>query len=90
MEDTMYVMENPGASSRALVQEWAYYMENRDKSVRRYRDKYVVISGNKVVASYEDENKAYYDTIKTIPLGSFIIHHATDPEEVFCLSPVLF
>ena len=81
-------MQN-GPDSSVLDREWDYYTANRDEIVREYRDKYVVISGDMVVAAYDDENEAYYDTIKTIPLGSFIIQHATDPEEIFCISPVL-
>lgn len=85
----MYCAENTGQDGRVLAKEWAYYTENREKIVRQYRNKYVVISENRVVAAYDDENEAYYETIKTIPLGSFSIQHAIDPEEVFQISPFL-
>jgi hypothetical protein len=85
----MFLGKNAGRSGRVLAKEWAYYTENRDEIVRQYRDKYVVISGDKVIAAYDDENEAYYETIKTIPLGSFSIQHATEPEEVFQISPFL-
>ena len=89
METKSFLMENDRQDERVLAKEWTYYTENRDEIVRQYRDKYVVISDDMVVAAYDDENEAYYETIKTIPLGSFMIHHATEPEEVFQISPFL-
>ena len=89
METKSFLMDNDRQDERVLAKEWTYYTENRDEIVRQYRDKYVVISGDRVVAAYDDENEAYYETIKTIPLGSFSIQHATDPEEVFQISPFL-
>jgi len=70
-----------------LETEWEYYENNRDELVEKYCGKFVVISGDRVVAAYDDENAAYFDTVKTIPLGSFMIHHVTEEEEVFQLSP---
>ena len=70
-----------------LETEWEYYENNRDELVEKYCGKYVVISGNKVISAYDDENVAYFETIKTIPLGSFMIHHVMEDEEVFQLSP---
>jgi hypothetical protein len=72
-----------------LEKEWDYYEKHRDELVEKYCGKFVVISGEKVVSAYEDENEAYYETIKTIPLGSFMIHHITEVEEVFQISPFL-
>jgi hypothetical protein len=72
-----------------LEVEWDFYEKNRDELVEKYCGKYVVISGNKIVSAYDDENVAYDETIKTVPLGSFMIHHVTEEEEVFTISPVL-
>jgi len=68
---------------------WEYYKNHRDELVNKYCGKYVVISDNKVVAAYDDDDVAYKETIKTIPLGSFLIHHITEEEEVFTISPIL-
>jgi len=70
-----------------LEAEWEFYENNRDELVEKYCGKYVVISGDKVVAAYDDQKLAYRETIKTIPLGSFMIHHVMEEEEVFQLSP---
>jgi hypothetical protein len=72
-----------------LDSEWEYYENHRNELVEKYCGKYVVISGDKVVAAYDDEDVAYDETIKIIPLGSFMIHHVMEEEEVYTISPVL-
>jgi hypothetical protein len=72
-----------------LETEWEFYEKNRDELVEKYCGKFVVISGNKVVSVYDDENVAYFETAKTIPRGSFMIHHVMEEEEVFQLSPLI-
>jgi len=67
--------------------EWDFYEKNRDDLVDKYCGKYVVISGDKVIAAYDDEKIAYKETIRNIPLGSFMIHHVTEEEEIVQLSP---
>ena len=67
--------------------EWEFYENNRNELVGKYCGKFVVISGDKVVSAYDDEETAYHETIKSIPLGSFMIHHITEEEEIFQLSP---
>ena len=70
-----------------LGREWDFYEANLDELVEKYYGKYTVILGTEVVSVYDDKNMAYFETIKTIPLGSFIIHHVLEEEEVFQLSP---
>ena len=73
---------------RAVLEtEWEFYENNRDKLVEQYCGKFVVISGNKVVATYDDGNIAYNETVKNIPLGSFMIHRIAEEEEIIQLSP---
>ena len=70
-----------------LDTEWDFYEKNREELVEKYCGKYVVISKNRVISVYDDEKVAYWETIKNIPLGSFMIHHITEEEEVIQLSP---
>jgi hypothetical protein len=70
-----------------LETELEFYENNRDELVEKYCGKYVVISGDKVVSVYDDQKTAYRETIKTIPLGSFMIHRVMEEEEVIQLSP---
>jgi hypothetical protein len=72
-----------------LEKEWEFYENNRDELVEKYCGKYVVISENKVVSVYDDENTAYFETVKNLPLGSFMIHQVLEEEMVYTLSPVL-
>jgi hypothetical protein len=72
-----------------LEKEWEFYENNHDELVEKYCGKYVVISENKVVSVYDDENIAYFETVKTLPLGSFMIHQVMEEEMVYTLSPVL-
>jgi hypothetical protein len=73
-----------------LETEWKFYETHREELVNRYCGQFVVISGDKVVAAYDDENTAYHETVKSIPLGSFMIHHITEEEEVIQLSPFVY
>jgi hypothetical protein len=70
-----------------LEAEWEFYEKNRDELVEKYCGKYVVISKNRVVSVYDDQKTAYRKTVKTLPLGSFMIHHVAKEEEIVQLSP---
>jgi len=70
-----------------LENEWEFYENNRVELLEKYSGKYIVISENKVVSVYDDENTAYFETVKTLPLGSFMIHHVMEEDEVYQLSP---
>jgi hypothetical protein len=72
-----------------LETEWEFYENNRDELVEKYCGKHVVISGNKVVAAYDDKDAAYSETVKILPLGSFMIHHVLEEEEVIQLTPFI-
>ena len=72
-----------------LEAEWEFYENNRDALVEKYCGKHVVISGNKVIAAFDDRDVAYSETIKTLPLGSFMIHHVLEEEEVIQLTPFI-
>lgn len=76
-------------TENALETEWKFYQDNRDKLVKEYCNKYIVISGNEIVSAYDDEETAFEETIKTIPPGSFMIHHVAAEEEVYYLSPYI-
>jgi len=69
--------------------DWEYYENNRDELVEKYCGKHVVISGGKVIAVYDDREVAYTETVKTLSLGSFIIHHIMEEEEVIQLTPFI-
>ena len=78
---------NTNSLYNMLETEWEFYENNRDELVEKYCGKFVVISGNRVVSAYDDEKIAYRETVKDIPLGSFMIHHIAEEEEIVQLSP---
>jgi hypothetical protein len=70
-----------------LEREWEFYENNRDELVKGYRGKFVVISGNKVVSSHDDQRTAYREAVETLTPGSFMIHFIDEEEKVVQLSP---
>ena len=70
-----------------LDTEWEFYENNRDELVEKYCGKHIVISGDKVIAAFDDRDVAYSETVKELPLGSFMIHHVMEEEEVIQLTP---
>jgi hypothetical protein len=57
-----------------LEQELQFYQENETSLLEQYLNKWVVISGDLVIGTYENDEEAYDATIKTTPLGQFMIH----------------
>jgi len=72
-----------------LDTEWDFYENNRDELVEKYCGKHIVISGERVVAAFDDRDLAYSEAVKKLPLGSFIIHHVLEEEEVIQLTPFI-
>ena len=58
-----------------LDKELRYYADNRKKLLKKYLNKFIVIKGQKVVASYDTHAIAYAESIKTMPIGTFLIEH---------------
>ncbi|MDR2490801.1 MAG: hypothetical protein LBD20_05310 [Spirochaetaceae bacterium] len=69
--------------------EAAFYEANRFKIREKYLGKQVVISGDKIVGAYDNVGDAYRETIKTLPLGTFMIHDVPKniEDEIQWLSP---
>jgi len=66
-----------------LEQETAYYKDNLDTLQKNYPEKYVVISGDKIVGAYNSDEQAYAGAIEAkCPLGAFAIKYITgNPED---------
>ncbi|GHV90557.1 hypothetical protein AGMMS50268_10600 [Spirochaetia bacterium] len=73
-----------------LENEQRYYEKHRDELVLNYLGKFVVISGDHVVAAYDNDKEAILETMKTIPMGSFMVKPITKEERVIRLSSVAF
>jgi hypothetical protein len=70
--------------------EIEFYEANKLEIREKYLGKQIVISGNKIVGAYDNVGDAYHDTIKTFPLGTFMIQDIPEniEDEIQCLSPV--
>ncbi|MCU0347157.1 MAG: hypothetical protein MUC59_09440 [Saprospiraceae bacterium] len=61
-----------------MQKEFHWYLANQEALAKRYRGRYLVIAGQKVISDYQTIGDAYRTTIKTLKPGSFIIK--------FCIS----
>jgi len=57
------------------------FKKNQDKLVAEHGGKFVVISGGKVIGTYDSELEAYNETQKEHALGTFLIQHCVPGTE---------
>jgi hypothetical protein len=71
--------------------EEAFYWANKPELREKYRGKHIVIVGEEVVGVYDDTGTAYHETIKTYPLGSFMLQEIPEniEDEVQYISPFM-
>lgn len=67
----------------ALHREFAYYRMNQSALVRRYKGKYLVIVGEKVVSDHETDLEAYLSAKASRPVGTFLIQHCLPGKESY-------
>lgn len=60
-----------------------YYLDNQSELVKEYNNKYLVISDNNVVESFDSEDEGYYYAIEKYGLGNFILQLCTPGEEAY-------
>ena len=75
-----------------LDEEFQYYETNKTIIREKYLGKQIVIVGNSIIASYDNLDKAYQETIKTYKPGTFMIHEVplNIEDEIVHLSPFGF
>lgn len=61
--------------------EYKFYKSNQKELLQKYKDKILVIKGEKVEGVYDDEATAYQEAIKKFDLGSFLIQKCIPEEE---------
>lgn len=60
-----------------LEKEFQYYLDHQKELVDKYSGKILVIVGEEVVGVYEDQAKAYLETIQTHKPGTFLIQRCS-------------
>lgn len=63
-------MESP------LKKEFDYYLAHQAELVSQYPGKFVVIKGEMVIGSFDDQVTAVLETQKSHPLGTFLVQQA--------------
>jgi hypothetical protein len=69
--------------------EAEFYEANKLEIREKYLGKQVVISNDKIVGAYDNIGDAYHETIRTFPLGTFMIQDVPEniEDEIQYLSP---
>lgn len=60
-----------------LDTEYRFFVDNKDILFRDYPNKFVIIIGTDIVASFDTFEEAYFNAIKTYPEGTFLIDQCT-------------
>jgi hypothetical protein len=64
-----------------LDKEFQYYLDNQNELLKKYKGRFVVIIGDKVVGDYETLDDAYFNSIKQYEAGTFLIQKCTDGDK---------
>jgi hypothetical protein len=60
-----------------MRKEYQFYLNNRSVLIKRHLNKFVVIKGKKLIASYATYDIALSESEKSFPPGTFLIQHCT-------------
>ncbi|MEE8483150.1 MAG: DUF5678 domain-containing protein [Nitrospinota bacterium] len=71
---------------KILEKEFKYYIAHQDELVAKYKGKYIVIKGESVIGSYDDEIKALEQTSKNHELGTFLVQKCEPGKENYTQS----
>jgi hypothetical protein len=77
------VNEMNSDSNVKLEKEFNYFLANLDELVKKYNGKYLVIKDNNVLGSYDDPDSALRETIKTNPLGTFLMQRCEKDKSAY-------
>lgn len=65
-----------------LDKEYKYFSENMPALYKRYGHKFLVIKGNRVIGSYDNELLALKTTLKKEDLGTFLVQECVEKSEM--------
>jgi hypothetical protein len=69
-----------------LDKEFQYYLDNQSDLVKQYDNNYIVIVGDKVVGNYDSIEKAYLESGKKYPLGTFLIQKCSPGDKDYTVT----
>jgi hypothetical protein len=66
-----------------LDKEFKYYLDNQSELLKKYKDRIIVIVGDKVVGDYDTFDQALFKSAEQYKLGTFLIQECTEGEEAY-------
>lgn len=66
-----------------LQKAFQFYLDNQKELVKKYNGKYIVIKGDKVLGSHDDEIAAIKETSKKHELGTFLVQYVEPGAESY-------
>ena len=69
-----------------LKKDYQFFLDNKEELVKKYGGMHIVISNQKVMGCYDNENDAYYDAAEKYGLGNFIIQLCTADESEYTMT----
>jgi Family of unknown function (DUF5678) len=79
----MNTMTSSTEKEDILQKEFQYFIDNQEKLVKKYNNKYIVIRDHNVVGSYDDIGAAYAQAKEKFQLGTFLIQHCTAGRQAY-------
>jgi hypothetical protein len=64
-----------------LQEQFKYYIDNQQRFVDKYNNKFVVIKNLEVVGAFDAMHEAYDYAVKNYELGTFIIQKCTEGDK---------
>jgi hypothetical protein len=69
-----------------FTKELDYFIAHQDELVKKYRDKFLVIIGEKVIGVYDNISEAYWETQKNHELGTFMIQPCKPGKDAYTVT----
>jgi len=66
-----------------LDKEFSYYLDHQNELVKKYRNRFLTIIGEKVVGDYDSFEQALFKSQKKYKLGTFLIQECTEGDKAY-------
>ena len=63
--------------------EFRYYLDNQDKLLKMYNNRFLVIVGQEVVGDYDDFEQALFQSAEKYEPGTFLVQECTEGEDAY-------
>jgi hypothetical protein len=64
-------------------QDYEYFINNIEELYKKYGHSFLVVKGEEIIGAYDTFESAFDETVKSLPLGSFLIQECVeDPQRI--------